>query len=353
MMSSLRHWLAGTTGIRKLRSFRIRLAVQIGFALLCSLLGVQFARFLEAASTGSLPLPLRPPGVEGFLPISGLMGILDWIYQAELNRIHPAATILVIIFIAMAFLLRKAFCSWACPVGLLSETVARLGQRLFKRNFRPWLWLDLILRSLKYLILFFFLQAIVRMPAIALRAFIDSPYNRVSDVKMYLFFAEMGTVAIVIVLLLVVGSIFINGFWCRYLCPYGALLGLFSLPSPVKIRRNAETCIDCGLCDKVCMARLPVSKKMSIQSAECTGCLDCIAVCPVDESLQVGTGKRRLRPMQFAAAVLLLFLAGYVGARITGLWQNSIGDVEYIHRINELNAPQYGHPGAAGTVEPD
>lgn len=352
-MRTLRRWIAGTTGYRKLRSFRLRLAVQIGFTLLCIGLGVQFSRFLHAAREGALPLPARPPGVEGFLPISGLMGILDWFHQGELNSIHPAATILVIIFIAMALLLRKAFCSWICPVGLFSESLARLGQRLFKRNFRPWPWLDLLLRSLKYLFLLFFMQAIVLMTPAALRTFIDSPYNRVSDVKMYLFFAEMGTTAIVVMILLAIGSIFINGFWCRYLCPYGALLGAFSLFSPTKIRRDGEICIDCGLCDKVCMARLPVSSKMSIRSAECTGCLDCIAVCPVDKSLFVGTGKRRFSPAAFAMAVLLLFLVGYAGAGMAGLWYNRIGDVEYVHRVQELDSPQYGHPGGSGRVEPD
>lgn len=354
MFAPLRHWLRwleGTTGYRRLRTYRVRLAVQIGFALLCTALGVQFARFLHAARGGAMPLPARPPGVEGFLPISGLMGLLDWIYQGRLNAIHPAATMLVVIFVLMALLLRKAFCSWICPVGLVSETLARIGRRLFRRNFRPWRWLDTVLRSLKYVLLLFFLLAIVRMTPLALRAFIESPYNRVSDVKMYLFFADMGVTAIAVLLLLAVGSIFINGFWCRYFCPYGGLLGLVALFSPTKIRRDGDTCIDCGLCDKVCMARLPVSKKTSITSAECTGCLDCIAVCPVKPTLYVGTKKRRFSPALFAAAVLLLFLAGYAWARIAGLWHNRIGDTEYVQRVRELHEPQYGHPGASGTAE--
>ncbi len=341
----------GTTGYRRFRSYRLRLAVQVAFTFLCVILGVQFTRFLHAARAAELPLPVRPPGVEGFLPISGLMGILDWFHRGELNGIHPAATILIVIFIVMAFLLRKAFCSWICPVGLFSETLARIGQRLFRRNFRPWHWLDIVLRSIKYLILFFFLQAIVRMSPADLASFIESPYNRVSDIKMYLFFAEMGKTAVIVLLLLAVGSIFINGFWCRYLCPYGALLGLVSKFSPTKIRRSDESCVDCGLCDKVCMARLPVSKLNAVTSTECTGCLDCLSVCPVDETLFMGTRRRRFSPALFAAMVLILFLAGYAGSRLTGTWQNRISGAEYVYRVGELESSTYGHPGMSADVD--
>ena len=132
--------------------------------------------------------------MEGFLPISGMMGLLDWFYQGTLNRVHPAATMLFVIVVVVAFVARKSFCSWICPVGLLSETLARLGRKLFGRNFRPWRWLDIPLRGLKYLLLFFFVQAIVGMSGAALQAFIESPYNRVADVKMGLFFVRLGPV---------------------------------------------------------------------------------------------------------------------------------------------------------------
>jgi len=340
-------WLGGTTGRKADRTFRIRLLVQTLFAGVSLLAGVQLARFYQAAQAGTLPLPTRPPGVEAYLPISGLMGILDWIYQGTLNAIHPAATILVIVALAMAVLLRKGFCSWVCPVGFLAEALARFGRWSFGRNFRFWTWVDIPLRSLKYLILAFFLWAILSMTADQLQAFIQSPYNRVADIKMGLFFLDLGRTGTIVMGALVLGSVFVQGFWCRYGCPYGALLGFFSWLSPTRIARNADPCVECGLCDKVCMARLPVSSSGAVTSPECTGCLDCVAVCPVSDALEVRTvGRRRLTPVAFAFILLGIFLAGYLGARTTGTWANGISDEEYVERIPEIRSPEYGHPGS-------
>ena len=338
-------WLKGRSGRKAERTYRLRLLIQTGFSLVCVLLGIQFARFVSAAHEGRLPLPHRPAGVEGFLPISGLMGLVDWARQGTLNTIHPAAAMLVLIALALAILLRKSFCSWICPIGFLSEGLARLGRFLFGRNFRMWKWLDVPLRGLKYLLLAFFLWAIFGMSAAALHDFLESPYNRLADVKTGLFFVELGSFGAWVLFVLAGLSLFYKGFWCRYACPYGALLGLTSWLSPTRIQRNPQTCIDCGLCDKVCMARLPVSKKINVLSPECTGCLDCVAVCPIKDALALRTVRRSLSPQAYAATVLLLFLAGYCGARAFGLWENHISDTEYVQRIQTDRVDPYGHPG--------
>ena len=347
---SLDQWLRTPVGPQRHRVFRVRLLVQAAFTLTCVVVAYQLNRFYLAARVGELPLPHRPPGAEGFLPISGLMGILDWVYQGTLNRIHPAATILVILALLSAVLLRKSFCSWVCPVGLISEFLARLGRKICGRNLLVWRWLDRPLQSLKYLLLAFFVWAICTMSAEALQAFIQSPYNKVADVKMGLFFVNLGAVGITVMVILVVGSVFVQGLWCRYLCPYGALLGLFSWMSPVRIRRQAESCTECSLCDKACMARLPVSKLSVVRSVECTGCVDCLAVCPVANTLELAAGPRRMGIPTYAAAVVLLFLLGTVVARVTGHWQNDIGEQEYVQRFQQIDSPEYGHPGSDGTA---
>ena len=87
------------------------------------------------------------------------------------------------------------------------------------------------------------------MSAEALR-FHETPYGLVADVKMLNFFRYLGVTAAIVIALLVRASILVQNFWCRYLCPYGALMGLVSLFSPVSIRRDADACIDCAKCAK-------------------------------------------------------------------------------------------------------
>jgi polyferredoxin len=344
----LLNWLLRPTGRKAYKSWLLRNLVHTGFLLVTVVVGVLFYRFVQAAAQGNFPLPDRPASVEGFLPISGIMGLKHWWLTGSLNTVHPAATIILVLALVLSLFLRKSFCSWICSVGWLSEKLAALGRRIFGRNFRLTKWADVPLRALKYLLLGFFGNAIWHMGAVALGAFIDSPYNRVADVKLGLFFVNLGGVGLGICVFLVVASMFVQGAWCRYLCPYGALLGIFSRLSPVRIQRDPISCTDCGLCDKVCMSRLPVSTSIDMRDAECTGCLDCLAVCPAGDALALKAGPRRMPVWTFAALLLALYLGGYAGARTLGLWDSAIGDLEHAARIQNINSPEYGHPGSGG-----
>lgn len=354
-------WLENRTEWAGGSTVRARLIVQLGFAAVTIWLGLALSRFyhaarsagpglVERAHSGSsmeelarvFSLPSRPSGVDAFLPISGLLGLVDWIFQGHLNAVHPAATVTLLIFLLISLLLRKAFCGWICPVGFLSE-IAALPIRMWKgRGLRFPRWLDIPLRGLKYLILGFFMWSVLSMSPESLRAFIESGYNRVAEIKMYLFFAHPSVTTIATLSVLVLASLFVRGFWCRYLCPYGALLGVFSWLSPTKVVRDPDACVSCRRCDRACWANLSVSESSSVTSTECSGCLECVASCPEDRALAVRTFGWDLGVTKFAAAVVLVFLAGYVVARMAGAWDNGIEDIEYIYRI--LRIERVGHP---------
>ncbi len=109
------------------RSQRIRHIVQALFVALNGWLGLQFlvwVRYFERGGQG-LYLP-RPAGVEGWLPIAGLMNTKYFLATGRVPPIHPAAMFLFAAFVAMSLLLKKAFCSWLCPVGTLSEYLGKL-----------------------------------------------------------------------------------------------------------------------------------------------------------------------------------------------------------------------------------
>ena len=232
---------------------------QIAFLVLNGWLGVIFyiwvRQFEPGGASTSMP---RPAGVEGWLPIAGLMNLKYLLLTRHVPTLHPAALFLLIAFLAISFLFRKAFCSWLCPVGTISEYLWRIGRKFFRRNFQAPRWLDLALRSLKYLLLAFFFVAAFSMGADEISAFMASPYGLIADVRMLNFFRDLGETAAIVLTVLAIASLFIQNFWCRYLCPYGALLGLTALASPTRIRRNAKaSCIDCAKCAKVCPSVAP------------------------------------------------------------------------------------------------
>jgi polyferredoxin len=145
---------------------------------------------------------------------------------------------------------------------------------------------------------------------------------------------------------LVVLSFLIPYFWCRFLCPYGALLGILSWLSPLKVRRDSDHCIDCGGCAAVCPSFIAVDRLDTISSPECTGCIECVHHCPVGPALQVNTPRRwrrAVRPAVFAAAVVLLFYGGIGAAKLVGYWRTEISDQEFLRRVQEIDHPKYHH----------
>ena len=153
----------------------------------------------------------------------------------RLPRVHPAGMFLLLAFLGVSLLLHKAFCSWLCPVGTLSEYLWKLGRKLLGRNFRLPRWADVPLRGLKYLLLGFFVWIIARMPVEVLAGFLSGPYGIIADVKMLNFFRHLGETGGAVLLVLALLSLVVQNFWCRYLCPYGALVGLAALFSPARI----------------------------------------------------------------------------------------------------------------------
>jgi polyferredoxin len=323
-----------------------RKIVQYLFLATVIVIGIQFAIFVNQLESGIQPTATRSPGIEAFLPISSLISLKYWLVSGVFNRVHPSGLIILLMVVATAILLKRGFCSWVCPFGLLTEYLNRLHRFIFRKEVRVPRWLDYPLRSLKYLLLAFFLWAIVlKMNAVALEYFIYSPYNMVADIKMLHFFTNISTFTLWVLIILVGLSILIRNFWCRYLCPYGALLGVLSFLSLFKIHRNDKTCTQCQKCTRTCPVDIKVHKTLSVISDECHACLKCVAVCPEKDTLYLSATNRRaiLKPWVYAAAICLLFIGGSLVGRLTGHWQTAISSNEYLFHVQNLDMPFYQH----------
>ncbi len=311
--------------------------VQVLFLLICLAIGVQFALFVGHFESGGLTAAyLRPTGVEAFLPVGALASLKYWALTGKIDPVHPAALVLLVTFLGLSFVARKAFCSWICPVGTISELCGSIGRKIFGRNFRIWKWLDVLLRFGKYCLLLFFVKLIlIDMPILAIEGLLASPYWAASDIKMLHFFTGMSpTAAIVIITLAVLSSIY-QHFWCRYLCPYGAMTGLVAWLSPLKIRREDKYCSDCGACSRNCPSRLSVHSCSAISSPECTGCLTCVESCPEQEALKMSLPGREIAVGKnvFALLVLGLMLLGIGSGMLSGHWQSNLTYHDYQRMI--------------------
>ena len=327
---------------------KLRLYSQLVSLAINIWIGVQFYFFVGYLKSGGEQFYVsRSPGVDGWLPIGSLVSLRYWWESGIINEIHPAGLIIFMAIMVTAYLFKKGFCSWVCPIGLVSEVLGNISDKIFKRRIKPPKWLDWPLRSLKYIILGFFIWAIlISMTPESTKAFIYSDYNKMTDVLMLKFFTDISAFSLWVIATLIALSLVVRGFWCRYLCPYGGLLGLFSLISPTRIVRNQKSCIDCSACTHACPSFIKVESVKEVVSDECSGCMACVDICPVNNTLDlvVVKKKRRVSTFKWAAVLLLVFWGGLLVFKVAGPWQNSVTEAEYMKHMPSVEQGTYVHP---------
>lgn len=329
------------------RNFKIgtfRTISQFFIALLCLISAFEFSFFVKYLETeGISGWNYRPPLAEGFLPISNLMNLYYFMQTGNIHSYHPAGFFIFIAILLVSLIVGKSFCSWICPIGFLSECLGELGAKIIRKKIKLPASFDFFFRTFKYIILLFFIYAIFSMSLSSLIIFLDSDYNFMADVKMYYFFANISKFSLLVIAILFVMSIIIRNFWCRYFCPYGALLGFVGLISLIKIKRDTTICVDCGKCSKVCPAHIKVTKLNAVISDECNSCSMCIDSCPVKEALEFKLGKIKIKRKVVPVLVFISFWLIIIHAIIANLWHNNQPLEKYIElnkKIETLNHPK-------------
>ncbi len=317
----------------------LRYAVQFGFLLLTLYIGWRFYEFVLHFEAGS-PFVERPASVDAFLPIGGLMAFKYFILTGTVDPVHPAGFVLFAAILGVSLVMKKGFCGWICPVGTLSQYFWMAGEKIFGRNFRITGFSDTSLRSIKYVLMGFFLLAIGVMPIWSMAMFFIGDYYKTVDVRMMMFFTEMSTVTMWVLIALAALSFLYKNVWCRYLCPYGALLGLVSRLSPFKVRRNEEKCGHCHACTRHCPTHIDVENTAVVKSAECYGCLTCVSRCPSEGALNltVSTGKKVgvVKAWLFPVVLVALFYLVVGIGMAAGKWHSKVPYEDYKELIPEV-----------------
>jgi ferredoxin len=254
----------------------------------------------------------RWAGVDFLCPFGGLETLYSLLTgDGFLRRTAASSVILLAGMLVMAVAYRRSFCGNLCPLGTLQGLFGAAGRRLLRRRLTVPRAVDRVARYLKYAVLVFFALWTWQAAELVMRPY--DPWVAWA----HLTSAELlGTYGIGLAVLVVslAGSLVYERFFCKYLCPVGALLGLLSRVSFLNIRRDAATCIDCGRCDKACMMNIEVATADVVTSSECISCNECVNACPVPGALKVTApgGARATSLAATAAAVALM--VGIVGA---------------------------------------
>ncbi len=228
-----------------------------------------------------------------------------------IKRIALSSLILLAITIIAAFIMRRSFCGYICPLGTLQELAAKAGRLLGIKKIHINSKADKYLRLLKYPVLILFIYLSWLTGTLAVRPYDPwAAYHHIYSSEVFSKFLA----GFIILILSVFSAPFIERFFCKYLCPMGGFLGLLSRISFFRIKRDTAACTECGECSSVCQMNIDVMNMDKVKSSECISCSECIESCPADGALKIDSPdfskKLSVEPLHILLiTLLLLFLS--------------------------------------------
>jgi polyferredoxin len=278
--------------------------------------------------------PRGTPSVEAYCPFGGVENLYQLLTTGGFVRhIEPSAMILLGALGVLTLLFSRGFCGWICPFGSVQEWLGLIGKKLFGKRYNPAGAWDRRLRYLKYVLL---------VVIIAMTWRLGTPVFR--DYDPFLAFFHLGKGrselpwAYAILGVVLVGSLWIERFFCKYACPLGAVLGILAKIGLTKVQRDAADCKECNLCQKKCHAHVDFLSVTTMRDAECNQCLDCVVDCPRPNVLTLRGPKWRFSHPIYATALVagLLLLVG--AGNLVGKWQTKPAAVAFTDQAGKPSA---------------
>jgi len=184
------------------------------------------------------------------------------------------------------------YCGWACSFGFIQDMASKLGRKLgIKQRQLP----ESVHKVAVYMR---YILAVLTM-ALATEFVMDLMQFEARGAFLALISGRIPTMGVLVVIgFFMILSMKYDRVYCRYICPEGARYGILSLVRPFTLKRNENTCIGCGKCDRACPMQIKISKSEKLRSPQCVNCFECVSSCPVDGALDYGYVFSKNRSME-------------------------------------------------------
>jgi len=268
----------------------------------------------------------RFPSVHAICPLGGLENLWTWIAGAgrgNIQKITSGTMTLFFFTLVFALIFGRAFCGNICPFGALQELFGKLSKRKIQLPKKA----DNISRFFKYIVLIF--VTVMAWTSATLWISPYDPWGAFAHIWRGKEMLHEYTIGFVILLIVLAASVFIDRFFCKYLCPAGAVYGIISKISPVKIRRN--DCSLCGSCSKVCPMNIDLAKIGTVKSIECIKCNQCTIVCESKTNdIQMTFFHKAIKPFVFIIITVSVFFGSLFVFDRTGILRVTVPTLQSV-----------------------
>lgn len=236
-----------------------------------------------------------------FNGIKALISIIsngNFVYLTSLHKVGLALIIFTILF-------GRFFCGWICSFGAYNDFLYLIGKKIKKYNNIQIEKYDRHLKKLKYLILL----AIVMLCITGNSSFINgkSPWDVFGQVISFRFRFTGFLIGIIIFAIITMGALFIERFFCRYICPFGAIFAIVDRLHFFELHKPSEKCGKCRRCTNECPMGISLYKGDEIKSGECIKCFRCTSICS-RKNVKIKIFNKEVNKYVVSCAVILLIV---------------------------------------------
>ncbi|GCD10893.1 4Fe-4S binding protein [Clostridium tagluense] len=241
------------------------------------------------------------------LAFSGFKSIYQMIIKGDFNFLQAFPSLVEFTtVIIITIVLGRFFCGWVCAFGTYNDLLHLLSKNVFKINFKVNEKVDAVLKYAKYVVLLLLVVLVWSMGSKVLET--TSPWDAFAQITNFPQVLSDYTIGFILLALITIGAFFIERFFCRYLCPLGAVFNIFSRIGILKIKKPTDKCGKCRLCTNNCSMALSLYKVESIRGGDCINCLKCIEACPRNNT-QLNVFGENVNP-ELASSVAIVAMVG-------------------------------------------